>query len=251
MIGLPRFLAAPPPDAAGRNTLLLLLAVPLALAAGTLAGFAIGRAGAPPDGYRERRLAEIATDLRELDGDYLLAAGDSHIARWRARRVCGLPVVNAGVNGDTAGDTARLLAELALPHPPRAVILTVGTNDANVKRFRDTADAIGRFGGAFRPLLRRLSRKTDLVLVTGVPPIDGARATGFSPAAASAIDTAAEAACRATVPCHVANPFRAGVALTDGIHLRDYEEAYRLIEPVLCAALAMRSRLRTAGANTR
>lgn len=251
MIGLPRNLATRPHDTTGRTALLLLVFVPLALAAGALAGFAIGRAGTPHGGYPERRLAEIEIDLREFDGDYLLAAGDSHIAHWRARHICGLPVVNAGVNGATAGDTASLLARLSLPRPPRAVILTVGTNDANVKRFHDTADAVGRFGDAFRPLLRLLSRKTDLVLVTGVPPVDGARATGFSPAAASAIDTAAEAACRATPPCHVANPFRDGVALTDGIHLPDYEEAYRLIEPVLCAALGMRSGLRTAGANTR
>lgn len=238
MSGLPSLLAASARDATGRNAMLLLLVVLLALAAGTLAGFAIGRAGTPPDSYRERRLAEIATDLRELDGDYLLAAGDSHVARWRARHLCGLPVVNAGVNGATADDTASLLAGLALPRPPRAVILTVGTNDANVKRFRDTADAVGRFGDAFRPLLKRLSRKTELVLVTGVPPLDPARAAGFSPAAASGIGSAAEAACRASALCRVANPFRDGVALTDGVHLPDYETTYRRIEPVLCAALA-------------
>ena len=102
-----------------------------------------------------------------------------------------------------------------------------GPNPGSGDRLSDAVDAINS-----------MSRRPDLVLVTGVPPLDPARAAGFSPAAASGIGSAAEAACRASTLCRVANPFLDGVVLTDGVHLPDYETTYRRIEPVLCAALA-------------
>lgn len=225
--------------ASARHSLLaLFLVLPLTLTLGSLAGFAIGRVSAPPTSYRDQRLAEISADLRRVDGDYLLASGDSHVARWQAREFCGLPVVNAGVNGATARDTDSMLAALALPRPPRAIILTVGTNDANRKRFRDPPEAVTRFSQSFRPLLRKLSHRADLIVVTGVPPLDARHVTGFSAEAATDIGASAEAACRASASCRVANSFRDEDALTDGLHLADYEHAYGRIAPTLCAALA-------------
>jgi lysophospholipase L1-like esterase len=220
-----------------RVVLALFIIIPLALVLGSLAGLAIGRVSAPVS-YRDQRLAEISADLRRVDGDYLLAAGDSHVVRWRAREFCGLPVVNAGVDGATAADTDALLAELSLPRPPRAIILTVGTNDANRKRFRDPPEAIIRFRQAFRPLLRRLSHRSDLVVVTGVPLMDVRQVAGFSAEAAAGIGAAAEASCRVSPSCRVANSFSPDDVLTDGPHLADYGRAYGRIAPMLCNALA-------------
>lgn len=214
-----------------------LLTLPLAMMLGSLAGLAIARAGAHTS-YRAERLEAITEHLHRIDGDYLLALGDSHIAYWQAVSLCGLPVVNAGVAGATAHDAAELLTELPLPHPPRAIILTIGTNDANGKRFRGTDEALARFRAAFQPLLKLLSRKTDLVIVTGVPPLDTRTANGFSAEAAAGIGEIAEATCRATEFCRALNPFREGVALVDGIHLRDYTAAYERLSPELCATLA-------------
>lgn len=217
---------------------LFVIVISLALILGSLTGLAIGRASAPPTSYRDQRLAEISADLRQVGGDYLLAAGDSHVARWHARQFCGLPIVNAGVDGATAAETDELLAALALPRPPRAIILTVGTNDANKKRFRDEPEAVIRFSQAFRPLLRRLSHKSSLVVVTGVPAMDGWQVAGFSAQAAAGIGTAAEASCRAKASCRFARGLGADDALTDGLHLADYERAYGRIAPALCAAIA-------------
>ncbi|HEY5797182.1 MAG TPA: SGNH/GDSL hydrolase family protein [Bosea sp. (in: a-proteobacteria)] len=217
--------------------LALILVLPLMLALGSLAGFAIGRVSAPPTSYRDQRFAEISADLRRVHGDYLLAAGDSHVVRWRSREFCGLPLVNAGIDGATARDTDALLAELALPHPPRAIILTVGTNDANRKRFRDPPEAVIRFAQAFRPLLRKLAQKADLVVVTGVPPLDARSPAGFSAEAAAGIRSSAEASCRASASCRFASSFRDEDSLTDGLHLADYDHAYRRIAPTVCAAL--------------
>lgn len=215
-----------------------LLILPLALIFGSLAGLAIGRIAAPPNTYRDQRLAEITAELSRIDGDYLLAAGDSHVVRWRARAFCGLPLVNAGVDGATAGDTDALLAQIALPRPPRAIILTVGTNDANRKRFRDPPQAVIRFGEAFRLLLGRLSHSAGLVVVTGLPAIDVRQVDGFSPEAAHGIDASAAVACRASASCRVARSFDPEDPLTDGLHLSDYGPAYGRIAPTLCPELA-------------
>lgn len=220
--------------------LALVLVPPLMLALGSLAGFAIGHISAPPTSYRDQRFAEISADLRRVHGDYLLATGDSHVVRWHRREFCGLPLVNAGVDGATARDTDAFLSELDLPRPPRAIILSVGTNDANRKRFRDPPEAVIRFTRAFRPLLRKLAQKADLVFVTGVPPLDARSPAGFSAEAAAGIRSSAEASCRASASCRFASSFRDDDSLTDGLHLAEYGHAYDRIAPVVCAALADR-----------
>ncbi len=239
--GAPRAVSAA--ASARRLLLALILIVPVALVVGSIAGFAIGRVSTPPSSYRDQRIGEVEAELQRAAGDYLLATGDSHVARWQARELCGLPVVNAGVEGATAADTDALLADLVLPRPPRAIILTVGTNDANRKRFRDPPEAVIRFRNAFRPLLRRLAQKTDLVFVTGLPPIDPAKVSGFSPEARAAIDLAAQASCKASASCSVAGPLSDAAPLVDGLHLADYERAYQRIAPSLCAALAAKPTL--------
>ncbi|PTM41182.1 SGNH/GDSL hydrolase family protein [Bosea sp. 124] len=233
-------LAPPPATAVFAPRLLatIIVILPLALIFGSLAGFAIGRVSAPPSSYRDQRLAQITTDLRRVEGDYLLAAGDSHVARWRARELCGLPLVNAGIHGATTRDTDDILAELALPRPPRAIILTVGTNDANRKRFRDPPEASARFRHTFRSLLKRLSHRTDLVIVTGLPRMDTRQVVDFSAEAIAGIGSAAETSCLSNASCRVAGTFADDDALIDGLHLADYERAYRRIAPTLCAALA-------------
>ncbi|HEV7256557.1 MAG TPA: SGNH/GDSL hydrolase family protein [Bosea sp. (in: a-proteobacteria)] len=223
---------------AGQILLTLVLVVPLTLMLGSMAGFAVGSASSAPTSYRAQRLAQISADLRDIDGDYLLAAGDSHVAAWRARELCGLPLVNAGVNGATVRDIDALQAELALPRPPRAIILTVGTNDANRKRFRDPPEAVTRFSQAFRPLLRKLAHRADLVVVTGLPPLDAGNVPDFSAEAASGITASAEGACRRSASCRVVKSFRDEDRLTDGLHLAEYEHAYARIAATLCTALA-------------
>jgi lysophospholipase L1-like esterase len=225
-----------------RPLLLALIVIPLALALGSLAGYAVARAGSAETPYRAARLQAVSADLARIDGDYLLAAGDSHIERWPARTLCGLPLVNAGVSGATAASYASFLDEIALPRPPRAVILTLGTNDANTRRFRDPDQAAARFGTAFRDLLATLTRKAGLVAVTGPPLLDANKAEGFSADAAARIASAAMAACRDAARCIVTSAFPAGLAEVDGVHFADYAAAYREIGEGVCAALGRAKR---------
>lgn len=222
----------------GSRLAALLVLVPLALLGGSLAGFAIGRFSTAAPSYRELRLVQIRNDLRHVEGDYLLAIGDSHVARWHAREFCGLPLVNGGLHGATARDTRELLDALTLPRPPRAIILSVGTNDANRKRFREPPEAVVRFSQAVRVLLRQLSGRADLVVVARPPRLDARQVPAFSEEAALEIAGAAEAACRQQGSCMLAAGFGDGIPLMDGLHLADYERAYREAEPRICAALA-------------
>jgi lysophospholipase L1-like esterase len=210
-----------------------LVVLPLALVLGSIAGYAFGKAGS----YRSERLRAVSAELRQIAGDYLLAAGDSHIERWPARALCGLPLVNAGVSGATATSYGDFLAELPLTRPPRAIILTIGTNDANEKRFRDGDEAARRFGQGFQPLLARLRRTAPLVMLTGVPRINPEDGEGFSPEAAERIDAIAQATCKATPGCLVTAAPGTDAAQVDGVHFKDYAAAYREVGPALCAAL--------------
>jgi hypothetical protein len=228
-----------PDGASARRWLLALLAiVPLALAFGSVAGVAIGRFATAAPSYRDQRLVEIRADLRQVGGDYLLALGDSHVARWHVQEFCGLPLVNGGLHGATTRDTLELLNDLALPHPPRAIILAVGTNDANRKRFREPPEAVIRFRHTFRALLRQVVGKSELVLVATLPRIEPSQNAVFSAQAATDIAASAEAACRTETSCRVADRFGRGVPMMDGLHLADYERAYRDIAPAICGAIA-------------
>lgn len=212
---------------------LTVIVLPLALILGSIAGYAFGRAGT----YRTERLKTVSAELQQLSGDYLLAVGDSHIERWPARSLCGLPLVNAGVSGATAASYDAFLAELPLPRPPRAIIVTIGTNDANEKRFHDGEEAERRFDHGFRPLLARLLRAAPRVMLTGVPRIAPEDAESFSPEAAERIDAVARSACRASPGCRVTAAPGAGTAQVDGIHFKDYLAAYRGVGTALCTTL--------------
>lgn len=216
---------------------ILLVMVPLALIGGSLAGLAIGRFSTSAPSYRDQRLIEIKAELRQTDGDYLLALGDSHIARWHAREFCGLPLINGGMHGATTRDTRDLVDELALPRPPLAIVLSVGTNDANRRRFREPPEAVARFRKAVRGLLRDLSGRAGLVVIATLPRLEERQAPAFSEEAALQIAASAETACREEGSCRLVAGFGDGIALADGLHLADYERAYRAAEPGICAAL--------------
>jgi lysophospholipase L1-like esterase len=218
-------------------------------ALGGLAGLAFGHmTGAPASdsaSYRDARVQTIGAHLRQFDGDYLLVAGDSHAEHWFVRSLCGLPVVNAGLSGATAQSYARFFAELPLPRPPRAIILTIGTNDAQKRRIGDPDEALARFQAAVESLLGLLGDRTRHIVVTAVPPLDPDRAKGFSPRLAARFSTVLKAACREP-GCGFVDPFASGVPLFDGVHLRDYAGVYAGFGRDLCPALSDPPSIRTA-----
>lgn len=225
----------------------------VAAALGGLAGAAFGHATGMPASdrasYRDARVQTIGAHLRQLGGDYILVAGDSHIEHWWVRSLCGLPVVNAGLSGATVESYARFFADLPLSRPPRAIILTIGTNDAQTRRIGDPAKALGRFRTSIESLIVRLRQQTPRIVATAVPPLDSHRAQSFSPRLATRFSAVLETVCHEQ-GCRFVDPFAQGVKLFDGVHLADYAGVYAGFEHDLCPALGDPPPVRTAaGAN--
>lgn len=218
---------------------LFLIALGLLLAA--LAGATYGSvAGAPESdraSYRDARLQTIGAHLRQFTGDYLLLAGDSHIEHWFAPSLCGLPVVNAGLSGATAESYSRFFADLLLPRQPRAIIMTIGTNDAQNRRIGDPNEAVAHFQATIEKLLKRAADRSKLVIVTAVPPLDPSRAAGFSPRVATRFTTVLKNTCHEQ-GCRFIDPFADHVRLFDGVHLDNYAGVYAGLERELCTAIA-------------
>ncbi|TCR63376.1 SGNH/GDSL hydrolase family protein [Bosea sp. BK604] len=216
---------------------------------GGAAGLAFGQMSSAPASdsasYRDARVQTIGAHLRQFDSDYLLVAGDSHAEHWFVRSLCGLPVVNAGLSGATAQSYARFFADLPLSRPPRAIILTIGTNDAQKRRIGDPDTALSRFESSAGTLLALLGGQTRHIIVTAVPPLDPARAKGFSPGLARRFSTVLKAACREP-GCNFVDPFASGVPLFDGVHLTNYAGAFARFERDLCPLLSAPPSIRTA-----
>lgn len=221
----------------------------VAAALGGAAGLAVGHMTGTPESdrasYRDARVQTIGAHLRQFDGDYLLVAGDSHIEHWFVRSLCGLPVVNAGLSGATAQSYARFFAELPLSRPPRAILLTIGTNDAQKRRIGDPDEALTRYRASVGSLLELLRSRSPQIIATAVPPLDPARAKSFSPRLAARFSTVLETVCREQ-GCSFVDPFAVGVPLFDGVHLTNYAGVYAGFERDLCPLLNNPPALRTA-----
>lgn len=234
---------------------IILFVALIAAALGGLAGLAFGHVTGAPESdrasYRDARVQTVGAHLRQFDGDYLLVAGDSHIEHWFVRSLCGLPVVNAGLSGATAQSYARFFAELPLSRPPRAIILTIGTNDAQKRRIGDPDEALARFRASIENLLGLLRSHSPRIVATAVPPLDSGRAKSFSPRLAARFSTVLETVCHEQ-GCSFINPFGGGVPLFDGVHLTNYAGVYAAFEHDLCPALLAPPSIRTAdGARSR
>jgi len=108
----------------------------------------------------------------------------------RLEAMVGLPVINAGVPGDTTADALERLEEDVLSRSPRMVLLTLGGNDLKNRVSRETAfenlriiieaiqDAgamvviggidIPLYGRGFADAYRDLARETGSVLIPNV-----------------------------------------------------------------------------------
>lgn len=228
---------------------IVLCAALVAAMLGGAAGMAFGRISSAPGSdrasYRDARVQTVGAHLRQFDGDYLLVAGDSHIEHWFVRSLCGLPVVNAGLSGATAQSYARFFAELPLSRPPRAIILTIGTNDAQKRRIGDPDEALARYRASVESLLELLRSRSPHIVATAVPPLDPGRAKSFSPRLAARFSTVLKTVCREQ-GCSFVDPFVGGVPLFDGVHLANYAGVYAGFESELCPLLTDPPAVRTA-----
>lgn len=219
-----------------KRSLLVVPALLLAALAG--AGFdrVSGSAKSGTSPYHEARSQIVGAHLRQLPGNYILLMGDSHAESWFTPMGCNLPVVNAGLAGATAQSYSRFFETLALPRPPRAIILTIGTNNAQSRRISDPDDAVAAYRRSVEALLKKAGEQTRNLIVTPVPPLDPKRANGFSHEAALRFSAVLEETCRKQ-GCRFVDPFPQETDLFDGVHFVDYARAYDRIWDEVCPAL--------------
>jgi acyl-CoA thioesterase-1 len=137
---------------------------------------------------------------RDSQGATIVCFGDSLTAGFGAgegedypsvlRAMVDLPVINAGVNGDTTADALRRLDGDVLRHDPRIVIVTLGANDflrrtpeeetlANMEAIIDriqekgamvvwAAVKTGFFGDAYQKDFKALAARKRIVLIPDI-----------------------------------------------------------------------------------
>lgn len=198
----------------------------------------------PREGYALMRLRTIEAQAEQITGDYILLAGDSHIERLYLPTLCGLPTLNAGLSGATTREVSTLLSAAKL-RPPRLTILTVGTNDANLKRNPKGDEASVRFRQDLENLLSVALWRSTSVVVSQIPPLRDGTSAGFSPAAITAFDAIADDICTARKCLHAALFPNAGAGngtsnwerplhAADGVHISRLADRINSHEREIC-----------------
>lgn len=226
----------------------------MALGATALA-FAAGDFAAPPvstakaDGFVKVRVKTIQSQLDQVEGDYLIAMGDSHAERLYLPELCGVPVLNAGMSGATVGQVSDLAARLVPHRPAKQLLLIVGTNDIWARRHPDRPEALEAFRASLRQLVDRLDHWADKITLIAIPPVANWQEAEFPRSAAKRFDAAMRETCEAG-RCHVLDIFDAAASPAgaaqpgidpDGIHLANYARYVRAAEPRLCDGAAAAS----------
>jgi len=247
MIGRPprRF-----PSAPARRVMVAFFWVSVLVAGLALAADALPRLrGAKPEaeGFAKIRMKTIQSQLDQVEGDYLIVMGDSHAERLYLPELCGLPVLNAGLSGATAGDVLGLARMLDPRRKARELILIVGTNDIWVRRHPGDPGAVTAFRIALNGLLDRLDTWADKVTLITIPPVASSQEAAFPRSAALRFDAAMREVCGAR-RCDVVDAFdmagegagaaKPGIA-RDGVHLANYARHVRAAEERLCGGSAM------------
>lgn len=211
---------------------------------GGLIGWRLHRPAADARAYAAMRLIAVQVSLDEAPPDFVFLAGDSQAElQPGSQRPCGLALVNGGVSGSTAAAYADHLAHLTFAGHPRAVALTIGTNDILTKNQPRSVEAAARFEASVERILTRLESVTGRVVVTALPPVGRELGHLIEAGAVADYSRRLQILC-GRLGCAFADPFlalrdgdsgfaKAG-AMRDGLHLAAYRPALVALEPALC-----------------
>ncbi|MBB3810542.1 SGNH/GDSL hydrolase family protein [Pseudochelatococcus contaminans] len=214
----------------------------------------------PRDGYALVRLRTVEAQAEQIEGDYILLAGDSHVERLYLPQLCGLPTLNAGLSGATLAEVVPFLTAAKI-RPPKLVLISVGTNDAHLKRAPNSDRSLNRFRRNFDELLSIPQWEATPIVISQVPPLRETDNPEFSATAIAAFNAIENDACDAgkcrrielfpqdwhpTSPIVTANVAEAPGPLTsqesfhapDGIHINRLTDRILAKSDEICGALA-------------
>lgn len=202
----------------GRRALAAVVLVLALVAAGLMVWWRSPRP-AGSSAYADARLVALNAQLAQVPGPYHLLVGDSQAERLYLPELCGTAVINAGLGGARAAVVRRMAEALALPRPPEATVVMVGTNDLQARRDPAAPTSREGFRAEVRALIAGLARRGATVYATPIPPLDPARAAGFAAGEAAAYSAIVREEC-ARAGCRFAEVFPADAARSpDGVHL--------------------------------
>lgn len=227
----------------GRRHGLILLAFAVIAACGAAIAFDVmhsRKKALKSDSHAWLRTGTINAHLRQVEADdYALLVGDSHIEQLFLPTLCDLPTVNAGISGATSDSYRAALERFRFARPPALVVLTIGTNDGNLRRVRESGDFAASFRRSSGKLIDDLMKLTPRLVVTAVPPLDPKRVgSEFSAEIMEQISGVLAEQCRSK-SCVFVDPFdEARSALFDGIHLVNAARSYKGLAETVCGASA-------------
>ena len=132
------------------------------------------------DAHFESRATAILSQAKQREWP-IVVLGDSHTELAMIDRLCGKPVLNAGISGARIGRMAKFGSELLREIEPSLVIVALGTNDAWAHDPTETAS----FEADYRKLLDEARLAGATVVALTVPPVANegmGRASAFDPA---------------------------------------------------------------------
>lgn len=193
-------------------------------------------------------VAERRTDIQQEllpRGEKIITVGDSHaVFLAQTARACPTIVVNAGVNGATSKRYIELLDTLRVREKARRAVVSIGTNDI----FRKRATTAAEFRSNAEKIVWAVSRISERVTVSAIPPIALASSDLFDDAKALEFSEILRSVCERHANCAFADPHRSyrnaerhGIGAdeylsADGVHLANYAALSEQLE--ICPSTA-------------
>jgi len=109
-------------------------------------------------------ITSASIDLSHIDHPAVMLAGDSNFQRWPIKQIGRYQVINAGVNGITAGGYYDFARAIAWSDVPDEIVLMLGTNDGE-----HLTTPVAAYATALRQDIAFLKGKAP-VIVLGILP---------------------------------------------------------------------------------
>ena len=128
--------------------------------------------------HRYARMFVMRSQLEEIASDYVAIVGDSITEATSRRSACNRPLFNAGVAGATVAAINRDTLPLLQRHPPLAMLLAIGVNDAKRASTKTAPERLAEFELDYRALLSTAKAITTHVGVATIAPVEKGKILG-------------------------------------------------------------------------
>lgn len=127
--------------------------------------------------HHDIRRQMIAFQLDQAGDGAILVCGDSRVeAALLPSEIKGKAVVNGGIGGATVSTVEAEMPRILGTRYPALLVLSVGVNDAKIKGRSPRTAAV--FGDSLEQTIAKLKHRTELMLLTSIPPVEHGKPLG-------------------------------------------------------------------------